>query len=61
MESLISLINEHSKEALQHLPIAITIIFIGVFIKSKSRFLAFPFFSIGTLWILWAFIGLYQL
>lgn len=61
MEILLYIINEHSKEALHYLPVAIIIIFIGAFIKSKSRLLATPFFGTGIVWIVWAFIGLYQL
>lgn len=61
METMINITNSHSQEALQYLPVAIIIIFIGYFIKNKSRLLAAQLFCIGIIWIVWAFIGLYQL
>jgi len=61
MNELIAFVNAHAQELLYSLPLGLLIFGVGIFISQKNRFLAMPFKGVGLIWILWAFVGFYQI
>lgn len=61
MNELITFINAYAQEAFYSLPFGLLIFGAGMLISDKNRFFAMPFKGVGIAWILWAFIGFYQI
>ncbi len=61
MENITTFIGAHAQSALYSLPVGIIILVAGILISKKHRLFGLPFNGIGIAWILWAFVGFYQI
>lgn len=62
LKTAIDYIDANAIEALYYgIPAAVVLLGIGVFIREKNRFLAWPFLAAGWLGFAWGFIGLLKL